>query len=52
MVRNVYVYSCSNCGNQYHLISLSSFIHRDKSKDGIVEEKLETQDNLLNNNVK
>lgn len=37
-VRNVSVYSCTNCGIQYHLISVSSFIHRDKSKDGIVEE--------------
>ena len=36
--RNVSVYSCDGCGYQYHLVSMSSFIHRDKSKDGIVEE--------------
>ena len=40
-VRYNFVYSCTNCGLQYHLISVSSFIHRDKSKDGIVEENKE-----------
>ena len=40
-MRNNSVYSCTNCWLQYHLISVSSFIHRDKSKDGIVEENKE-----------
>ena len=35
------VYLCINCGLQYHLVSISSFVHRDKSKDGIVEEDKE-----------
>ena len=39
--RKVHVYVCSNCGYQYHLISLPCFIHRDKNKDGIVEENNE-----------
>ena len=52
MIRNVFVYSCNNCGNQYHLVSLPSFIHRDKSKDGIVQENKEAKDNLLDNNIK
>ena len=39
--RKVHVYVCSNCGYQYHLISLRCFIHRDKNKDGIVEENNE-----------
>ncbi len=40
-VRNNFAYSCTNCGLQYHLMSVSSFIHRDKNKDGIVEENKE-----------
>ena len=35
------IYCCTKCGLQYHLMSISSFVHRDKSKDGIVEESKE-----------
>jgi len=34
--RNVLVYACDNCGYQYHLISISCFIHRGMRKDGIL----------------
>ncbi len=40
-VKNNFVYSCINCGLQYQFISVSSFIHRNKNKDGIVEENKE-----------
>ena len=36
--RNVIVYVCDKCGYQYHLVSISSFIHRDMSKDGIPDK--------------
>ena len=36
MIRNVYVYSCNNCGNQYHLISLPSFFESNEDINVIV----------------
>ena len=51
-VRNNFVYSCTKCGLQYHLISISSFVHRDKSKDGIVEEIEENKENMVNKEIK
>ena len=35
----VHVYICNSCEVQYHMVSLPCFIHRDKSKDGFIEEK-------------
>ena len=34
--RNVLISVCDNYGYQYHLISISCFIHRDLGKDGIL----------------
>ena len=45
----VHVYICNSCGYQYHLISLPTFIHRDMSKDGIIDEINEKKENDIIN---